>query len=89
MREIDRLGNALQSGELSLISLLERILQPQGSEHRLLLVVDQFEELFTLTSSTERTAFIEPPARGTLYPRVGVATGAARGFLWTISPFTT
>src|SRR5919108_2209425 len=47
--EIDTLASALHSGELSLAFLLDRILQRQGKLHRLLLVVDQFEELFTLT----------------------------------------
>lgn len=57
--EIDKLATALQSGELSLESLLDRILQRQGKLHRLLLVVDQFEELFTLTPIQERAEFIE------------------------------
>src|SRR5919108_6500812 len=47
--EIDKLASALHSGELSLDSSLDRILQRQGKLYRLLLVVDQFEELFTLT----------------------------------------
>jgi Novel STAND NTPase 1/TIR domain len=56
--EIDKLASALHSGELSLDSLLDRILQRQGKLHRLLLVVDQFEELFTLTPAQDRPAFI-------------------------------
>ena len=56
---IDKLAGALQSGELRLESLIDRILQPQGKLHRLLLVVDQFEEIFTLTPPLERTAFVE------------------------------
>jgi formylglycine-generating enzyme required for sulfatase activity/energy-coupling factor transporter ATP-binding protein EcfA2 len=57
--EIDKIGRALQSGEYSLQSLLERILKSQGKMHRLLLVVDQFEELFTGTPAAERSAFVE------------------------------
>jgi len=57
--EIDRLASALQSGELQLQSLLDRILRRQGKLHCLLLVVDQFEEIFTLTPSKERAAFVE------------------------------
>src|SRR5919106_963057 len=56
--EIDKLASALHSGELSLNSLLDRILQRQGKLHRLLLVVDQFEELFTLTPAQDRGVFI-------------------------------
>ena len=56
--EIDKLASALHSGELSLDSLLDRILQRQGKLHRLLLVVDQFEELFTLTPAQDRGVFI-------------------------------
>ncbi|MGH8586847.1 MAG: TIR domain-containing protein, partial [Gammaproteobacteria bacterium] len=56
--EIDKLASALHSGELSLDSLLDRILQRQGKLHRLLLVVDQFEELFTLTPAQDRGEFI-------------------------------
>jgi KaiC/GvpD/RAD55 family RecA-like ATPase len=57
--EIDKLAAALQSGELQLDSLLDRILKSQGKLHRLLIVVDQFEELFTLTPSAERHTFID------------------------------
>ena len=57
--EIEKLARALQSGELNLSSLLDRILQRQGKLHRLLLVVDQFEELFTLTPAQERSAFVD------------------------------
>src|SRR5918992_260550 len=56
--EIYKLASALHSGELSLAFLLDRILQRQGKLHRLLLVVDQFEELFTLTPAQDRGVFI-------------------------------
>ena len=52
--EIAKLAQALNSGKLTVIALLDRILQRQGRRHRLLLVVDQFEELFTLTSVQNR-----------------------------------
>ena len=57
--EIDKLAKALQAGALGLDSLLDRILQRQGRLHRLLLVVDQFEELFTLPPAQERPVFID------------------------------
>jgi WD40 repeat protein/septum formation inhibitor MinC len=57
--EVDKLAHSLQSGELDLASLLDRILQRQGQMHRLLLVVDQFEELFTLTPKPECSNFIQ------------------------------
>jgi WD40 repeat protein len=57
--EIDKLARALNSGEISLGSLLDRILLRQGQMHRLLLIVDQLEELFTLTPQQERSVFIQ------------------------------
>ena len=57
--EVDKLERALEAGDLQLNSLLDRILQRQGHRHRLLLVIDQFEELFTLTASEQRSRFVE------------------------------
>ena len=46
--EIRRLAEALERGDLSLSEVVARILQKSPEVHRLLLVVDQFEELYTL-----------------------------------------
>jgi hypothetical protein len=57
--EINKLARALQAGELSLDNVLDGVLKRQGQAHRLLLVIDQLEELFTLTAVAERAAFID------------------------------
>ena len=57
--QVDKLHRALEVGDLDLISLLDRILKRQGRLHRLLLVVDQFEELFTLTAPVQRLRFVD------------------------------
>src|SRR5208283_3547985 len=55
MSEVDRLVEAakltehLRSGTISLYDIVERILEKQSGIDRLLIVVDQFEELYTLT----------------------------------------
>ena len=43
-----RLAQQLRSGERTLVDLVPRILEKNGQSDRLLLVVDQFEELYTL-----------------------------------------
>jgi tetratricopeptide (TPR) repeat protein len=59
MSEVDRLAEAsklaehLRSGTISLHDIVGRILQKQSGTDRVLIVVDQFEELYTLTSSDE------------------------------------
>ncbi|MCB0257874.1 MAG: S-layer homology domain-containing protein, partial [Anaerolineae bacterium] len=45
--EVEKLARALREGELSLHLVVERVLQRHPEAERLLLVVDQFEELFT------------------------------------------
>ncbi|MEO8628156.1 MAG: toll/interleukin-1 receptor domain-containing protein, partial [Betaproteobacteria bacterium] len=57
--EVDKLYRALEAGNLELNSLLDRLVQRQGQFHRLLLVVDQFEELFTLTPANQRQRFVQ------------------------------
>ena len=58
--EAGRLAEALAGGELDLCDVLEPALQRQGQAQRLLLVVDQFEELYTLCSETEvRRRFVD------------------------------
>jgi transcriptional regulator with XRE-family HTH domain len=46
--EASRLEEALRQGELGLAEIVERILQKEPQARHLLLVVDQFEELYTL-----------------------------------------
>jgi len=66
LRETDRLieshklAGALKSSELPLKSVLEQILNKHSKEDRLLLVLDQFEELYTLFPDSElRRQFID------------------------------
>ena len=47
---------AMAAGELGLVELLRRVLPPGGE---LLLVVDQFEELFTLAGDHDRKRFLD------------------------------
>ena len=51
--EASRLEEALLQGELGLAEIAERILQKEPQARRLLLVVDQFEELYTLCPDPE------------------------------------
>jgi WD40 repeat protein len=64
--EIDRLAKTVklaehfQSGTVSLHDIVERILEKQPGTDRLLIVVDQFEELYTLTSDEKtRRRFLD------------------------------
>src|SRR5271165_3436631 len=56
MGEVDRLAEAsklaghFQSGAISLYDIVERILEKQSGTDRVLIVIDQFEELYTLSS---------------------------------------
>jgi WD40 repeat protein len=59
MGEVDRLAEAtrlaehFRSGIVSLYDIVERVLAKQSGTNRVLIVVDQFEELYTLTSDDE------------------------------------
>src|SRR5215469_1879544 len=59
MSEVDHLAEAgklaehLRAGTISLSDIVERILEKQCGTDRVLIVVDQFEELYTLTSDDE------------------------------------
>jgi type II secretory pathway predicted ATPase ExeA len=59
MGEVDRLAEAarlaehFRSGTISLCDIVDRILEKQSGTDRLLIVVDQFEELYTLSSDEE------------------------------------
>jgi tetratricopeptide (TPR) repeat protein/KaiC/GvpD/RAD55 family RecA-like ATPase len=48
LRETEKLADALSHGEIKLRSVISRILAKQPGTDRLLLVVDQWEELYTL-----------------------------------------
>lgn len=50
LTESQKLGHVLEEGDIALSKFFERILEIHGDKHHLLLVIDQFEELFTLTS---------------------------------------
>src|SRR5262245_47763702 len=56
--EINKLSGALASGDLKLRDIVERILSKQHGTDRLLVVVDQWEELYSLTEDeTTRRRF--------------------------------
>ena len=66
MGEVDRLAEAtklaehFRSGTISLYDIVERILEKQSGTDRVLIVVDQFEELYTLTADEEaRRRFLD------------------------------
>lgn len=47
--EVKKLAGALATGDLSLRDVVKRLLEKQPGTDRLLLVSDQWEELYTLT----------------------------------------
>lgn len=51
--EAQRLARALRAGEVSLYQVVNRALEKQPGATRLLLVIDQFEELYTLSRDNE------------------------------------
>ncbi|WP_286619269.1 TIR domain-containing protein, partial [Variovorax sp. J22R115] len=58
--KIQRLADQLQAGRTKLRDVVQRLLDLQPGTQRLLLVVDQWEELFTLTENAEqRQCFID------------------------------
>ncbi|WP_213956692.1 MULTISPECIES: ATP-binding protein [unclassified Variovorax] len=58
--EIQRLADQIQTGSTRLRDVVQRVLALQPGTQRLLLVVDQWEELFTLTENAEqRQCFID------------------------------
>ena len=66
MGEVDRLAEAtklaehFRLGEISLSDIVERILEKQCGTDRVLIVIDQFEELYTLTADEEvRRRFLD------------------------------
>ena len=66
MGEVDRLAEAtklaehFRSGTIPLYDIVERILEKQSGTNRVLIVIDQFEELYTLNSDEEaRRRFLD------------------------------
>jgi WD40 repeat protein len=66
MGEVDRLAEAaklaehLRSGTISLYDIVERVLDKQSGTDRVLIIVDQFEELYTLGSDEDaRRRFLD------------------------------
>jgi WD40 repeat protein/class 3 adenylate cyclase len=58
--EVRKLANALEQEELSLAQVSERILEKHPKSEHLLLLIDQFEELYTLCPDPEeRTRFLD------------------------------
>ena len=58
--EINKLSGALATGDLKLRDIVERVLSKQLGTDRLLVVVDQWEELYSLTADeTARRCFID------------------------------
>ncbi len=58
--EIPKAAKAFQQGELALRHMVERILQKNPETSRLLLIMDQFEELYTLSPNpATRQAFLD------------------------------
>lgn len=54
----ERLGNSMASGEVRLEAAIRLALEASKGADRLLVVVDQFEELFTLTEEKDRKPFV-------------------------------
>ncbi len=59
LREAESLGNDLADGKAAVEATFLLALKKSSGTDQLLIVVDQFEELFTLTPETERRAFIK------------------------------
>lgn len=57
LNEVLQLAEALQR-EGGIAASIDRVLQKSGGSQRLLLVIDQFEELFTLTDAATARAFV-------------------------------
>jgi tetratricopeptide (TPR) repeat protein/energy-coupling factor transporter ATP-binding protein EcfA2 len=71
--EINLLAEKLASGGITLRDVVERVLAKQPGTDRLLLVVDQWEELFTLTEDeAPRRGFIDSILEGTSRSKLSV-----------------
>jgi len=58
LAEARKLGDRLKAGEVLLEDAIERVLEKLNGTDRLLLVADQFEELFTLTPEADRQLLV-------------------------------
>lgn len=54
LKETHKMAAALSAGELDLSDILERLLELAGPDERVLLIADQFEELYTQCHDLER-----------------------------------
>lgn len=59
LREAERLGNDLATGKVALEAAVNLALKKASGSDRLLMVVDQFEELFTLAPEGQRRSFVK------------------------------
>ena len=57
LAEAQALGQALATGQVKLAAVVDRVIEKSNGTGSLLVVADQFEELFTLTSQDERRGF--------------------------------
>ena len=57
LSEAQELGDRLAAGKVKLASVIDRIIQKSNGTGRLLLIADQFEEVFTLTPESDRRRF--------------------------------
>jgi len=57
--EVGKLAPALAEGSVHLRDVVERVLEKQPGTDRLLIVADQFEELYTLTPDGEARRFVD------------------------------
>ena len=57
--EAQKMGASLRAGELRLSSVIRRVLEKSNGTDRLLLAIDQFEELFTVAQRPERQALVK------------------------------
>jgi hypothetical protein len=65
LREAADLGDALAGGNVRLEDAMRRALEKSGGTGRLLVVADQFEELFTLAEEAARKPFVQSLLRMT------------------------
>lgn len=71
--QISKLAGALTSGTLKLRDVIQRVLEKQPGTTRIMLIVDQWEELYTLTrNNDERRRFIDELLAATAGPPLSV-----------------
>lgn len=58
LMKTEELGNQLHQGKVSLQAAVDLALRESAGLDRLLVVIDQFEELFTLASESDRSRFV-------------------------------